>query len=563
MKYLLLLATVLTLDLFAAPPGERPAFSPRRFGAVADGTTLDTAAIQQAIDAAHAAGGGVVRFEKGIYLTGTVRLLSGVTLHLDAGATLLGSPLLADYRRGNWPALILAKGQDGVAITGSGTIDGQGKTVAADSIRLYESGDYLAFFPGLKKGELVFTGIGTDKQPWIDPHAMFEAGTLAARVAPRSREDVATWRVDEFVRPQLLEFWECRNVLVSGVTLKDAANWVQTYRECDRVEIRGIRVKSTTYWNNDGLDLVNCSKVLIEDCDIDAADDGICLKSDPSPTGKLCEDIEIRRCRVRSSASAFKLGTASHHGFRRVHAERLEVYDTYRSAIALEAVDGGLVEDVTVSHVRARNTGNALFLRIGQRNGDKAPGTLRNVVLSDIDVEVPAGKPDVGYPHEGPPLKVAANVIPSSIVGLPGRAVENVVLRDVTIRYAGGGRRGVAEVPLAALGGVPEKRVNYPEFSMFGELPAWGLYLRDVRGLRLENVTLRQGADDYRPALVADRVQGLVFAGSRFETRSTESPVVALAGTEALGLDTIVWPETAVEKLRRLPPTAAQETSRP
>src|SRR4051812_7381052 len=156
---------------------------------------------------------------------------------------------------------------------------------------------------------------------------MQRAGTLDKRIAPRDREDVATWRVDEFVRPQILEFWRCRNVHVSDVTLKHAANWVQTYRECEDVVIEKIHVDSTTYWNNDGLDVVNSRRVRIENCDINAGDDGICLKSDPSPTGTGCEDLTILRCRIRSSASAFKLGTGSHNSFRRIHVTDLEIRD--------------------------------------------------------------------------------------------------------------------------------------------------------------------------------------------------------------------------------------------
>jgi len=531
-------------------------WSPRQFGAAADGTTLDTVAFQRAVDAAHAAGRGTVRVDPGTYLIGTIELRSGVTLHLEAGATLLGSPRIADYRRGNWPALILARGQEHVALTGDGVIDGQGKLVAEDTLRIYASGNQVDFFPGLKPGEKVFTGIGTDKQPWIDPHAMQAAGTLASRVAPRDREDVATWRVDEFVRPQLLEFWQCRGVRVSGITLKNAANWVQTYRECDDVSIAKVRVESMAYWNNDGLDIVNCRRVRIEDCDINAADDGICLKSDPSPEGRGCEDILIARCRIRSSASAFKLGTASHVGFRRVQVEDLEVYDTYRSAVALETVDGGVLEDITVRRVRARNTGNAIFLRIGQRNLDKPPGRLRNIELSDIQVEVPAGRADEGYEHAGPPLQVAANLIPSSIVGLADRPVENVMLRNLTITYGGGARRDRAEVPLARLDLVPEKRSNYPEFSMFGELPAWGFYLRHVEGVRLENVTLRLNAPDFRSAIVADRVQGLVLQGVKIKSAG-ENPVLVLAGVTGETLTEVEWPGGAGEHILRQPAPVA------
>lgn len=543
----------------AAPQKTNRTYFPQQYGAVADGVTLDTSALQGAIEAAHAAGGGVVRVPPGIYLIGTIELRSGVTLHLEKGATLLGSPRVADYRRGNWPALILAKQQSHVAITGSGVIDGQGKQVAQDTLRIFESGNWVDFFPGLKPGEKVFTGIGTDKNPWIDPYAMQRDGTLRNRVAPRDREDVATWRVDEFVRPQLIEFWRCQDACITGVTLKNAANWVQAYRDCDDVVISRVRVESTSYWNNDGLDIVNCRRVRIEDCDINAADDGICLKSDPSPEGRGCEDVTIARCRIRSSASALKLGTASHHGFRRIRAEELEIYDTYRSAVALETVDGGVIDDVKIRRIRARNTGNAFFLRIGQRNQSRPPGTLRNVELSDFEVEIPSGRPDEGYEHAGPPLKVPVNLLPASIVGLPDRPVENVVLRNIALVYGGGGRRDRAEVPLSALHTVPEKRVNYPEFSMFGELPAWGLFLRDGEGIRLENVSFRLASPDFRSALVADRVKSLTLRGVKFASGG-EEPVLVLADVQREHLGKIEWPSEPAERVRRLPARSTERT---
>jgi hypothetical protein len=532
----------------------RADWSPRDNGAKGDGVTLDTAAFQKAIDAAHANGGGIVRVTKGVYLIGTLELRTGVTLDLAAESTLLGSPSVADYRRGNWPALIMAKDQERVAITGRGTIDGQGKLVARDTLRIYETGKYVDFFPGIKPGDKIFTGIGTDKNPWIDPYEMQRAGTLRDRVAPRSREDVTTWRMDEFVRPQILEFWHCRNVRVIGITLKNAANWVQTYRECDDVVVEDVHVNSTSYWNNDGMDIVNCHNVRITNCDINAADDGICLKSDPSSTNRACEDVTISHCRIRSSASALKLGTASHNGFRRIRASDLEVYDTYRSVVAIESVDGGVIDDVEVSRVKARNTGNAIFIRIGQRNQDKPPGTVRNIVLSDITVQVPSSRPDQGYEHPGPPIKVPANLIPSSIVGLPNYPIENITLRNIEITYGGDARRSLAEVPLSALGSIPEKRTNYPEFSMFGELPAWGFFLRHAKNIRFEHVTMRFEKPDFRSAFVADDLQGLTLDHVKFLSAG-EEPVVVLSAVQGETLNKIEWPAGAREQLRRIDPS--------
>ncbi len=437
-------------------------FDIRDYGAIGDGETLCSVAIQSAIDACTAAGGGQVLVPAGRFLSGSIRLKSRVNLHLAEGATLLGSTRRSDYDKNKWYALVLAQEVRDIAITGRGTIDGQGTALAADTDRMYKEG--------------LLAGGYKDN------------------------------RTHESQRPQLIDFEQCTKVMVSGISLLNSACWVQRYGRCDSLTIDGIKVVSMAFWNNDGIDLVDCRHTLVQHCNINAADDGICLKSDLKD--KACEDILIRHCTIRSSASALKFGTNSYGGFKRIKVHNLTIFDTYRSAIALEIVDGGVLEDVEIKHIRAKNTGNAIFLRLGHRNQRVAPGQFRKVHIKDVSVEVPKGRPDEGYALPGPPVKEPHNLMPSSIVGLTDHAIEDVVLEDIRITHAGGGRCAVACVPQDSLHLVPEREKDYPEFSMFGELPAWGIYARHVKGLTLKKIRLTLLESDYRPALIQDDVQG-------------------------------------------------------
>jgi hypothetical protein len=437
------------------------------YGAQPNCSTLNTTRIQSAIDAAHSHGGGRVVIPTGQFLTGSIILKTGVELHLLHNAVLLGSTNPAHYSKLNrWLALVLADGQNHISITGLGTIDGQGRKLALHIDSLFYAGQIDSAF-----------------------------------------YNFVEMRPSHFIRPQLIEFVNCANIKVRNVTLKNAACWVQTYDQCEKIILDSVRVDSDAYWNNDGIDIQDCKNVRITNCFVNAADDGICLKSQSAD--HYCDSIYIANCTVRSSASAIKFGTVSHGGFTNVVIENIKVYDTFRSALAIECVDGGILENVSVNNIVAANTGNALFIRLGDRSKTRPPGILKNVTIANMKVEVPFGRPDYAYEIRGPELPFFHNTFPSSITGIPGQSVENVTLQNIEIRYPGRGNQGLANMPISRLDQVPEREATYPEFSMFGELPAWGLYVRHMDGLKLKNIVLSIGAPDYRPALVFDDVRNL------------------------------------------------------
>jgi polygalacturonase len=434
------------------------------FGAVGDGLKMNTAFIQKAIDEVNTKGGGKVIIPEGTFLTGTIHLKTGVELVLEKNAVLLGSTNLADYERNDrWYALVIADNQENIAVTGQGTIDGQGRTLALNVLKMVKNGSV------------------------IDP--------------------LVLKRPNERLRPQLIEIQRSNHVLIEGITLLNASCWVQTYNYCTQLTIDNITVKSTAYWNNDGIDIQDCQHVVVKNSNIDAADDAICLKSgDPKST---CEDILITDCKVRSSASGVKFGTASLGGFKNIRVKNIYAFDTYRTAIALEIVDGGIMEDVTVSNIIAKNTGGAIFIRLGQRKKDSPPGIIRRIHISDMNVEIPNAKTDAGYALEGPPEEdiYPHNLLPAQIVGLPGYPVQDVTLENIVVTYGGGADKNKAYVSLDSLAKIPEMADEYPEFSMFGELPAWALYARHAEGITIKNSTFKYRTHDFRSPLVFDDVK--------------------------------------------------------
>jgi alpha-N-acetylglucosaminidase len=439
----------------------------RSYGAVGDGSTDNTKSIQAAIDAASATGGGRVVAPAGRFVTGVLNLRSGVILQLDSGSVILGSTHRMDYGRGDALSLIRADGQRNIGIEGRGVIDGRGEELLAD------------LYARIKDGQI------RDRE-WQTPNPWGQV------------------RPSEENRPKVIFFQRCAGISIRGITMKNGLDWVQDYKSCSDMVVDSIRVESNTFWNNDGIDLVDCKRVRVTNSFFNADDDGICLKSEDRRDS--CDDIYIAHCTIRSSASALKFGTASRGGFHRVTVRDIRVYDTYRSAIALEAVDGGRMSAIDIEGVRATNTGNAFLIRLGHRNKDSVYSVVRGIRIANVEVEVPAGKPDRGYPMEGPVAPGIRNVLPAVIAGLPGHPVEDVVIADVRVRYPGGGLRGLEARP------IPENASDYPEFSMFGELPCWGLFLRHVDGVRMKGVRLSTEAPDEREMQTVEDVKGLVKA---------------------------------------------------
>ena len=166
--------------------------------------------------------------------------------------------------------------------------------------------------------------------------------------------------------------------------------------------------------------------------------------------------------------------------------------------------------------ITAVNTGNALFIRLGQRHGERK-SIVRRIRISNLVAQVPFGRPDIDYDLRGPEVDYFHNIHPAPICGIPGNSIEDVLLENVSIVYPGRATKGMAYMPLWRKGDVPEQIDKYPEFTMFGELPSWGFYLRHLRNITLRNVVLSLESDDFRPAIVEEDVEGLMMENCQTE----------------------------------------------
>ena len=422
------------------------------YGAVADAQTVNTVALQKAIDACAAAGGGTVVLTKGGYVTGTLELKSGVMLQVDKDASLLGSRQAADYPRkelhystvggdSETPmklSLLVAQGCQRVGICGEGTIDMRGT---------YEN------FPG-KEGQ-------------------------------------------EGDRPYLLRMVECRQVVISGIHLRDSANWVQHYLNCDDVILQGVNVLSHANWNNDGVDIDACRNVIVRDCFINSEDDGLCFKNSST---RALENVLVENCKFYSTCNAIKFGTGSMNAFRNVLIRNVETGGPAPGTIpatnhkrrvraiagvSWESTDGGDIENILVTNAHVVRSDAPLFVVAGHRGrvsrGMPKPGVgkVRNLLFEQITGE--------GNGAEG-----------SAFVGLPDAPVENVAVNDYKVSVAGGGTAQQAAATLK------EKPTAYPQADMFrAPYPAYGFYVWHAKNVSLSGLHITPQQFDARPAVAA------------------------------------------------------------
>lgn len=426
-------------------PGE---FNIMEFGAVADGRTLNTQAIQLAIDACADAGGGNVVFPGGIYRTGTLVLRSHTVLDLRPGAVLEGSPDICDYPAGHGRnmyrgepemdrCLIYAADAENIGVIGSGKINGNG------SRDIFPNPD--------------------------DPGHH---------------------------RPMLIRFVNCRGIRMRDVTLCDPAGWTSAWLYCEDIVVDGITIHSRANGNGDGLDFDGCRNVRVSNCSFDTSDDCICLQT--SRPDRPCRDVTVCNCTFCSRWAGIRIGLLSRGDFENVTVTNCIFRDITDAGLKIQMCEGAVMQNMIFSNLMMQRVPRPLFLTLGrQRCCVDAPGGLP-----------PAGK--LRRLHFCRMLIDNSETGPDShlvIAGLPECMVEDITISDISMVTCGGATDKDAEES-----GVPELSPDnldghWPEYYCFKRiLPAAGLYARHVRGLVVRNLDLKTVLPDPRKLVVMDDV---------------------------------------------------------
>ena len=531
--------------------GRAEIFDVRAYGAKADGKTVDSPAINAAIEAA--ASGGTVHLPAGTYLSFSIRLKSNIALDLAPGCTLVaaspatdggtydspepnewGDKQYQDFGHSHWhDSLIWGENLENVAITGFGRIFGKGLVRG-----------------GGRRGGAQPQGPNGTFGPNDPPAA-------ANLTAPPSASDPnalpAAARAGFFGGPgsgnKAIALKNCRNVTLRDFSVLQAGWFALLATGVDNLTIDNLRVDT----NRDGFDIDACRNVRVSNCQVNTVnDDAIVLKSSYA-LGELraCENVTITGCQVsgfdvgsildgtfkRTQERAtdrdgptgrIKLGTESNGGFKNIAIANC-VFIRSRG-LALETVDGGAIEDVSISNITMREVSNSpIFIRLGNRARgpeETKPGTIRRVSISHVT----ASNCDPRYPI--------------LIAGLPGHPVEDVRLSDIRVTYRGGlTLEQVAQQPADLVNSFflrgpglagprdpynpPEQEKGYPEPSMFGLLPAYGMFVRHAADLHCTTLDVRYDQPEQRAPIVLMDVTGIVFSGLKAQ-RNEGSPMFVL-----------------------------------
>ncbi len=464
-KIVLLLFFLFTLsDVMATD------FDVTKYGAVGDGTTLNSQAIQKAIDACHKNGGGKVIIPAGNFLSGTIALKDNVTLYLQKDAVLLGSIDLKDYQNLDpfteglgidvgW-ALLVAVDAKNIGIEGEGTVDGQGSAI---------------------KAKHILTDTRPEGQRWG-------------------------------LRPFLVRIVRCTGVTVRGVTLKYAGAWTSHYFQSKQILIENVKIQSVGVAHNDGIGIDGCQQVRIKDCDVVSGDDALVFKTTSSKMA--CKDIEVSGLRLKSSQAGIKMGTESMAPFENIKITNCHIYQTRNGGIKLLTVDGAHLRNILISDITMDEVRTPMLFRLGSRlsvfrkntETKQTTGIFENVVIRNVKAKA----------DDNAQLTPPSGIL---ITGVPGHDITNLTLENIEITLAGGGTAEDARKV------VPEAIDQYPEVKTFGpKIPAYGVWARHVKGLKLINVKFSLGSNDVRPALICEDGKEITVSNWNLpETKGAES----------------------------------------
>jgi polygalacturonase len=470
----------------------------RAFGATGDGRTLDTPAINRAIEAAADAGGGTVHFPAGNYLCFSIRLKSRVTLYLGPGATIIAakpkegfgaydlpepnaSDKFQDFGHSHWQnSLIWGIGLEDIGIEGSGRINGQWLTRSGPRSLNFE-GDVP---PGL-----------TDHAPKQAKKSVPQLLTLPSMIGQGNKA---------------IGLKQCRGVLLRNFTILRGGHFAILATGVDQLSIDNLRIDT----NRDGIDIDCCRNVRVSNCAVNSLnDDAICLKSSYAlGAARVTENVTIANCSVSGfdvgtmldgtyqrtqklapdrdgPTGRIKLGTESNGGFKNIAISNC-TFERSRG-LAIEAVDGGKIEDVSITNLTMREINNSLiFIRLGNRarGPENSPvSSIRRVNISNIAASDVDGR------------------YASIISGIPGHPIQGVTISNVQVLHTGGGTKEDAAIA------PPEKEKAYTDPSMFGTAPASALYARHVEDLGVHHWQVSFAQPEMRPAVVLHDVNGASF----------------------------------------------------